>query len=134
MEAAFCIEAVEFQFGLTATVRAWTMSSSSRRAVEPSSRRAVEPSSRRALERFWRSIKYEEVYLHAYRSVSEAGEARYLTSDYGANLAKQTSATIGSNPARITPPAAERARLLEKLSKAALSQAFPDRRIEQVMS
>lgn len=35
MEAAFCIEAVEFQFGLTATVRAWTMSSSSRRASSP---------------------------------------------------------------------------------------------------
>jgi len=24
------------------------------------------------VERFWRSIKYEEVYLHAYDSVSEA--------------------------------------------------------------
>ncbi|VCX10017.1 Putative transposase (identified by ISEscan HMM) [Klebsiella pneumoniae] len=31
-------------------------------------------------ERLWRSIKYEEVYLHAYKTVSEAraGIARYL--------------------------------------------------------
>ena len=33
------------------------------------------------VERLWRSIKYEEVYLHAYTSVSEAkaGIGRYLT-------------------------------------------------------
>ncbi len=33
------------------------------------------------VERLWRSIKYEEVYLHAYDSVSAArsGIARYLT-------------------------------------------------------
>ncbi len=33
------------------------------------------------IERLWRSIKYEEVYLHAYDSVSAArsGIARYLT-------------------------------------------------------
>ena len=33
------------------------------------------------VERFWRSLKYEEVYLHAYDSVSAAtnGIARYLT-------------------------------------------------------
>ena len=33
------------------------------------------------VERLWRSIKYEEVYLHAYASVSEArtGLGRYLT-------------------------------------------------------
>ncbi|SDK83308.1 integrase core domain-containing protein, partial [Aliiruegeria lutimaris] len=32
------------------------------------------------VERLWRTIKYEEVYLHAYDSVSEAraGLARYL--------------------------------------------------------
>jgi putative transposase len=32
------------------------------------------------VERFWRSIKYEEVYLHAYESVSEArsGIGRYI--------------------------------------------------------
>ena len=32
------------------------------------------------VERLWRSIKYEEVYLHAYESVSEAkaGLARYI--------------------------------------------------------
>ena len=33
------------------------------------------------VERLWRSLKYEEVYLHAYDSVSEAtaGLGRYLT-------------------------------------------------------
>jgi putative transposase len=32
------------------------------------------------VERFWRSIKYEEVYLHAYASVSEARRSigRYI--------------------------------------------------------
>ena len=33
------------------------------------------------MERLWRTIKYEEVYLHAYAPVSEArtGLGRYLT-------------------------------------------------------
>jgi putative transposase len=33
------------------------------------------------VERLWRSIKYEEAYLHAYKIVSEAraGIGRYLT-------------------------------------------------------
>jgi putative transposase len=33
------------------------------------------------VERLWKSIKYEEVYLHAYDSVSaaKAGIARYVT-------------------------------------------------------
>ena len=33
------------------------------------------------VERLWRSVKYEEVYLHAYESVADAraGIARYLT-------------------------------------------------------
>ena len=33
------------------------------------------------VERLWRSVKYEEVYLHAYESVAEAraGIGRYLT-------------------------------------------------------
>ncbi len=33
------------------------------------------------VERLWCSIKYEEVYLHAYQTVSEArvGAGRYLT-------------------------------------------------------
>ena len=32
------------------------------------------------VERFWRTLKYEEVYLHAYASVSDAraGIARYV--------------------------------------------------------
>ena len=32
------------------------------------------------VERFWRSIKYEEIYLHAYDSVSEArsGIGQYI--------------------------------------------------------
>jgi putative transposase len=33
------------------------------------------------VERFWRSLKYEEVYLHAYESVSEARRSigKYVT-------------------------------------------------------
>ena len=33
------------------------------------------------MERLWRSVKYEEVYLHAYDSVAEAraGIGRYLS-------------------------------------------------------
>lgn len=48
------------------------------------------------VERLWRSIKYEEVYLHAYASVSEAkaGIGRYLTQYNGSRphsrLADQT--------------------------------------------
>jgi hypothetical protein len=30
------------------------------------------------VERLWRSIKYEEVYLHAYESVSQAPEVRHF--------------------------------------------------------
>jgi putative transposase len=48
------------------------------------------------VERFWRSIKYEEVYLHAYDSVSQAkaGIARYIdffnTARPHSSLDKQT--------------------------------------------
>ena len=40
----------------------------------------VAASSNIFVERLWRSIKYEEVYLHAYDSVSQAkaGLARYI--------------------------------------------------------
>ena len=30
------------------------------------------------VERLWRSIKFEEVYLHAYETVSDAREVRYI--------------------------------------------------------
>lgn len=49
------------------------------------------------VERLWRSIKYEEIYLHAYASVSEAktGLARYLT-QY--NTARPHSSLAGCTP------------------------------------
>jgi len=50
------------------------------------------------VERLWRSIKYEEVYLHAYASVSEAkaGLGRYLT-QY--NTARPHSSLADQTPA-----------------------------------
>ena len=50
------------------------------------------------VERLWRSIKYEEVYLHAYASVSEAkaGIGRYLT-QY--NTARPHSSLADQTPA-----------------------------------
>ncbi len=49
------------------------------------------------VERLWRSIKYEEVYLHAYASVSEAkaGIGRYLT-QY--NVARPHSSLADQTP------------------------------------
>ncbi|MDB2423684.1 IS3 family transposase, partial [Paracoccaceae bacterium] len=49
------------------------------------------------VERLWRSIKYEEVYLHAYDSVSAArsGIARYLTFY---NTRRQHSSLDGQTP------------------------------------
>ncbi|MDQ2929285.1 MAG: IS3 family transposase [Gemmatimonadota bacterium] len=49
------------------------------------------------VERLWRSIKYEEVYLHAYASVSEAkaGIARYFTQD---NTARPHSSLADRTP------------------------------------
>ena len=48
------------------------------------------------VERLWRSIKYEEVYLHAYDSVGQAklGIARYI-SFY--NTARPHSSLVFSN-------------------------------------
>lgn len=60
------------------------------------------------IERFWRSLKYEEVYLHAYRSTSEArsGIGRYI--DFY-NSERPHSALDGRTPdaAYFTSPAAD---------------------------
>jgi putative transposase len=57
------------------------------------------------VERLWRTIKYEEVYLHAYDSVSEArsGLARYLAFY---NTRRQHSSLDGQTPdqAYLNPP------------------------------
>lgn len=52
------------------------------------------------VERLWKSIKYEEVYLHAYESVSEArsGLERYLTFY---NQIRPHSALDGSTPDKV---------------------------------
>jgi transposase InsO family protein len=48
------------------------------------------------VERLWRSVKYEEVYLHAYASVSEARNAigRYL----GFYNARRPHSSLGGRP------------------------------------
>jgi putative transposase len=60
------------------------------------------------IERFWRSLKYEEVYLHAYASASEArmGIGRYI--DFY-NRERPHSALDGATPdaAYFTSPAAD---------------------------
>ncbi|MDH2910535.1 MAG: integrase core domain-containing protein, partial [Candidatus Eremiobacteraeota bacterium] len=65
------------------------------------------------VERFWRSIKYEEVYLHAYESGSQAraGIGKYITFYNGA---RPHSALDGRTPgaAYFTKLAAARAVLL----------------------
>ncbi|SDI97945.1 integrase core domain-containing protein, partial [Aliiruegeria lutimaris] len=63
------------------------------------------------VERLWRTIKYEEVYLHAYDSVSEAraGLARYLafynTRRPHSSLDGQTPDQAYLNPPRPVPVA-----------------------------
>ncbi len=56
------------------------------------------------VERLWRSIKYEEVYLHAYASVSEAkaGIGRYLT-QYNAARPHSSLADQTPDEAYFTP-------------------------------
>ena len=46
-------------------------------------------------ERLWRSVKYEEVYLHAYDSIGEAGQSisRYLDL-YNYNLRRPHSSFL----------------------------------------
>ncbi len=64
------------------------------------------------VERLWRTIKYEEVYLHAYDSASEArsGLARYLafynTRRPHSSLDGQTPDQAYLNPPRPIPVAA----------------------------
>ena len=69
------------------------------------------------VERFWRSIKYEEVYLHAYESGSQAraGIGKYITFYNGA---RPHSALDGRTPdaAYFTTLAAARAALLAETS------------------
>ena len=69
------------------------------------------------VERFWRSIKYEEVYLHAYESGSQARAAigKYITFYNGA---RPHSAFDGRTPdaAYFTTLAAARAVLLAETS------------------
>ncbi|WP_298965091.1 IS3 family transposase [uncultured Roseibium sp.] len=94
MEAAFCIEAVEealARYGkpeILNTDQGSQFTSIDFTAVLKKAEIAISMDGKGAwrdnvfVERlFWRSIKYEEVYLHAYKTVSEAraGIGRYLT-------------------------------------------------------
>ncbi|WP_430257338.1 IS3 family transposase [Neorhizobium sp. IRS_2294] len=93
MEAAFCIEAVEealARYGkpdIFNTDQGSQFTSVDFTAVLKKAEIAISMDGKGAwrdnvfVERLWRSIKYEEVYLHAYKTVSEAraGIRRYLT-------------------------------------------------------
>jgi putative transposase len=93
MEAAFCIEAVEealARYGkpdIFNTDQGSQFTSIDFTAVLKKAEIAISMDGKGAwrdnvfVERLWRSIKYEEVYLHAYKTVSEAraGIRRYLT-------------------------------------------------------
>ncbi|AYD00662.1 transposase [Neorhizobium sp. NCHU2750] len=93
MEAAFCIEAVEealARYGkpdIFNTDQGSQFTSTDFIAVLKKAEIAISMDGKGAwrdnvfVERLWRSIKYEEVYLHAYRTVSEArgSVGRYLT-------------------------------------------------------
>ncbi|WP_199823815.1 IS3 family transposase [Labrenzia sp. OB1] len=93
MEAAFCIEAVEealARYGkpeIFNTDQGSQFTSINFTAVLKKAEIAISMDGKGAwrdnvfVERLWRSIKYEEVYLHAYKTVSEAraGISRYLT-------------------------------------------------------
>ncbi|MBP2449971.1 putative transposase [Rhizobium leguminosarum] len=92
MEAAFCIEAVEetlARYGkpeIFNTDQGSQFTSIDFTAVLKKAEIAISMDGKGAwrdnvfVERLWRSIKYEEVYLHAYKTVSEAraGIGRYL--------------------------------------------------------
>ncbi|WQP41051.1 IS3 family transposase (plasmid) [Sinorhizobium medicae] len=93
METAFCIEAVEealARYGkpdIFNTDQGSQFTSVDFTAVLKKAEIAISMDGKGAwrdnvfVERLWRSIKYEEVYLHAYKTVSEArvGIGRYLT-------------------------------------------------------
>ncbi|WP_458380027.1 IS3 family transposase [Sinorhizobium medicae] len=93
METAFCIEAVEealARYGkpdIFNTDQGSQFTSVDFTAVLKKAETAISMDGKGAwrdnvfVERLWRSIKYEEVYLHAYKTVSEArvGIGRYLT-------------------------------------------------------
>ena len=92
LEAEFCVEAVEEAWPVTASRRSSTptrAASSPARLHRPAAgatRSRISMDGRGAwrdnvfVERLWRSVKYEEVYLRAYDSVSEARASlgRYL--------------------------------------------------------
>jgi putative transposase len=93
MEADFCIEAVEEALGrygkheILNTDQGSHFTSIDFTTVLKKAEIAISMDGKGAwrdnvfVERLWRSIKYEEVYLHAYKTVSEGsvGIGRYLT-------------------------------------------------------
>ena len=93
LEAAFCIEAVEDALArypkpeIFNTDQGSQFTSAAFTGMLKTAGIAISMDGKGAwrdnvfVERLWRTIKYEEVYLHAYRSVAEAraGLARYLT-------------------------------------------------------
>ena len=92
MDASFCIEALEEALSRNEKPEVFNTDQGSQFTSEAFTRRLKENGIRISMdgrgrwrdnvfvERIWRSIKYEEVYLHAYESVSEARQSigRYI--------------------------------------------------------
>ena len=84
MEAAFCIEALEDALSMNEKPEIFNTDQGSQFTSEAFTARLKQEGIRISMdgkgrwrdnvfvERIWRSIKYEEVYLHAYASVAEA--------------------------------------------------------------
>ena len=92
MEAAFCIEALEDALSMNEKPEIFNTDQGSQFTSEPFTGRLKKEGISISMdekgrwrdnvfvERIWKSVKYEEVYLHAYASVSEARTSigRYL--------------------------------------------------------
>jgi putative transposase len=91
-ETSFCIEALEEALSTNEKPEIFNTDQGSQFTSEAFTGRLKEEGIRISMdgkgrwrdnvfvERVWRSIKYEEVYLHAYASVSDAGSPSAVTS------------------------------------------------------
>ena len=115
MEAAFCVEALEEALArhgkpdIFNTDQGSQFTGAAFTGVLASNGIAISMDGKGAwrdnvfVERLWRSVKYEEVYLHAYDSVGEARASigRYLTSTTAAG---RTRALTAPHPIKPTSP------------------------------
>ena len=106
METAFCVEALEEAVAKHGTPEIFNTDQGSQFTSEAftgilaANKIAISMDGKGAwrdnvfVERIWKSVKYEEVYLHAYASVSEA-RASELSPIVGDGLIVQAAAVSG---------------------------------------